>query len=214
MAVIIIISLIAYARLVDARIQLRRKNGVKVQKSIQLLGQRSYDSYRCRLEASRRLKKLGHWWNAAQFSLPTALIFVSIFSLSATQDASTIARVVIGVSVLSLVASVVVTFLDYSARARALEINYRALQAFSVGIETRLASGEDIADDRIRVLQLEYDWLLDKAENHSSVDFEKYKGLKSSFREERIPILLPGLLLLCSIGVIVFSVIGMFLAGD
>ncbi|QRI76703.1 MULTISPECIES: SLATT domain-containing protein [Rhodococcus] len=213
MAVIIIIGLIAYARMVDARIHLRRKNGVKVQKPIDLLGQRSYDSYRCRLEASRRLKKLGHWWNAAQFSLPTALIFVSIFSLSAPGDPSAIARVVIGVSVLSLVASVVVTFLDYSARAKALEINYRALQAFSVRIETMLASGKDIADDGVRLLQLEYDWLLDKAENHSSVDYKTYKGSKSRFYEKRIPTLLPGLLVLLSIGVIVFAIIGMFQSG-
>ena len=129
---------------------------MRYKEPIEALAKRSFNSYLARLNAEKRLRKTGQWWNAAQFSLSTALISVSVVFLAFPENQAQITAVLLVIlAVLALVVSLVVTFLDYSARAKAMFGNYRALQTFSVKTETLVQSRARITGRQLRALQTE-----------------------------------------------------------
>lgn len=178
-------------------------------KNLDLLADRSYKSYGARLEASKRLRRIGNWWNAAQFSLASALIFVSIvFIVSDTSQTSLFAAVIIIFSILSLIVSIVVTFLDYSARATSMSINYRDLQAFSVRIESVVNSSRIVSDEEMRIYHIEYDSIMDRSENHTPNDYavsQARKKMDPSFLLGARSVILPIMLIAVSCFVLFFA---------
>lgn len=180
------------------------------QATLQLLAKRSYNSYLARLHAEKRLRKIGNYWNAAQFGLSTALVSVSIIFLPFPnrQDA-VFAVLVVSLAVLALVVSIVVTFLDYSARAKAMFSNYRTLQAFSVRIETLLDVRRKVSIDELTILQSEYDSIMDTSENHLALDHNlaQARQTTNSIPVNLIPSILTPLLLPAGLVIVAISTV-------
>ncbi|WP_116414431.1 SLATT domain-containing protein [Subtercola boreus] len=134
---------------------------------------RSYKSYRARLMASLRLQARGRAWNTSLLSLAVATTFSSIALL--TDDGmygKAGPTVLVCVSVLALVASLVVTSLNYGGRSRDMFMNYRALQRLSVEAENLLANSVQ-SPDLVDRLSDRYESLLDDSENHTSADHKR-----------------------------------------
>jgi SMODS and SLOG-associating 2TM effector domain family 5 len=142
---------------------------------------RSYDSYLARVETAKRLRALGNWWNGAAFSIGAALISISIAFLKLSNSqrlqffpGGEVALTVL--TVLTLVVSIVVANLDYSARAAKVFANYRLLQAFSVEVELLINTGAWVGKRRLAALSDRHQQLLDDAENHSRADYLRSKS--------------------------------------
>lgn len=141
------------------------------QTSAKKLATRAYSTYLARLRMSKRLQAMANWWNAAQFTLSTALVTVAIVFLGFPSANTKFLQVfLVALSVLALVVSLTVTYLDFAGRAQKTVMNYRALQAFSVRTESIVDSHRRIQTSALRDLQDEYDRLLDSSENHSHSD--------------------------------------------
>jgi hypothetical protein len=148
-------------------------------KSLQVLGERAYDTYRSRLQAEKRLRKVGLLWAASQTALAVATIAVSVLYVAYPDSQSKLMLVyLVSLSILALAVSVTIASRDYSGRAREMFRNYRSLQALSVKIEARVLRKVPVRQDALDRLQRHYDLLLDSTENHSSVDFEIYQSEK------------------------------------
>ncbi|WP_166790465.1 SLATT domain-containing protein [Cryobacterium tagatosivorans] len=187
---------------------------MRYKEPIEALAKRSFASYLARLNAEKRLRKVGQWWNAAQFCLSTALVSVSIVFLAFPEkQAPVIAVLLVILAVLALVVSLVVTFLDYSARAKAMFGNYRSLQTFSVKTETLVQSRARITGRQLRALQTEYNSIMDTSENHSPMDHKVAQALRGvhPFPVNLVaatakPVLLPILLIVVSLVTVAVSI--------
>lgn len=141
---------------------------------IELLEGRSYSTYRARLEASKRLTRRNHAWNALLVSFATS---TTISSIALLVDGNVYGRygdlLLVCLGVLSLVASMTVTSLNYSGRAKDMFANYRKLQRLSAALERIRLSGT--APNAVTVTELSdsYQELLDGSENHTSADFRR-----------------------------------------
>lgn len=132
---------------------------------------RTYQTYKARVRAANRLKARGVAWTTALISASTAASIASIASI-VEQDlygeyGSVIAA---AISVLTLVASLVVTGVNYEARHRKMFDNYRKIQRLSAELEFLRANSVHQSDEQIRVLLDRYQDLLDESENHSDLD--------------------------------------------
>lgn len=187
---------------------------MRYKESIEALAKRSFASYLARLNAEKRLRQVGQWWNAAQFCLSAGLVSVSIVFLAFPEKQPPIIAVTLVIlAVLALVVSLVVTFLDYSARAKAMFGNYRSLQTFSVKIETLVQSRARITERQLRALQAEYNSIMDTSENHSPMDHKVAQALSNihSLPVNLVAatakqILLPILLIVISLVAVVVSI--------
>lgn len=181
---------------------------------IEKLSRRSYNSYLARLQAEKRLRRVGQWWNAAQFSLSTALVSVSVVFLAFPDEQTPIIVVLLVIqAILALVVSLVVTFLDYSARAKAMFSDYRSLQTFSVKTETLVESRARITARTLRNLQTEYNAIMNASENHLSIDHKIGQALRTAdslpaslVLTSMKPILLPLLLVVISFSTVAISI--------
>lgn len=144
---------------------------MKTNRSLGLLAKRSYASYLARLTAEKRIRSLKNWWNGAQYSLSTALVLISIIFIAfPNAQSKTVVVFLVLLSVLALVVSLVVSFLDYSARASAMFRDYRLLQAFSVKVESLVDTKARVSRQDLSRFQKEYDSIMDASENHRSID--------------------------------------------
>jgi hypothetical protein len=137
-----------------------------------LLEKRSYKTYCCRLRASRRLASRQRAWNASLIGASTATTIASVALL--TDDSiygSAGPTLLVCVSVLTLVASLVGSSLDYSGRARDMFTNYRRIQRLSAEVERVLGSPAPVAAQTVELLNEKYDSLLDESENHTEADY-------------------------------------------
>ena len=141
--------------------------------SLKRLEDRSYKTYRCRLRASGRLAARNQAWNASLIASSTATTIAAVALLT---DESIYGAagptLVVCASILTLVASLVSSSLDYSGRSKNLFLNYRRLQRLSAEVE-RLAEAPDgrTNDDVVETLHRRYDALLDESENHTEADY-------------------------------------------
>jgi len=75
-----------------------------------------------------------------------------------------------GLAVLSLVASLVVANMNYGARSRSMEANYKRIQQISAELENLTIDRDQLTRDQLTRLQREYSIAVDTSENHSSGD--------------------------------------------
>src|SRR4051794_21743147 len=104
--------------------------------ALQRLEDRAYKTYRSRLHASKRLASRHQAWNASLIASSTATAIAAIALLSDESiygDAGP--TLVVCASILTLVASLVSSALDYSGRSRDMSVNYRRIQRLSVEVE-------------------------------------------------------------------------------
>lgn len=140
---------------------------------LKTLEHRSYLTYLGRLHASTRLAFRNRAWNAALIAASGAVTVASV-ALLVYPDiyGSTGPTLLVLVSILALIASLVTSSLNYSARSRDMFHNYRRLQALSAEVERRVKAGQPttlIAED----LNRRYDALLDESENHTTADHKR-----------------------------------------
>jgi hypothetical protein len=136
-----------------------------------LLEARAYKSYMARMRASQRLASRGRAWNASLIALSTSTAIASIALLA---DDSMYGRggptLLVCVSVLTLVASLVTSGLDYSGRSRDMFLNYRRIQRLSAEAERAKDVSELHTREYVEGLNNQYDALLDESENHTEAD--------------------------------------------
>lgn len=141
---------------------------------VELLEGRSYSTYRARLEAAKRLTRRNHAWNALLVSFATS---TTISSIALLVDGNVYGKygslLLVCLGVLSLVASMTVTSLNYSGRAKDMFANYRKLQRLSAHLERIRLSGTITDAALVAEFSESYQELLDGSENHTSADFRR-----------------------------------------
>jgi hypothetical protein len=141
------------------------------QHTVRILETRSFQTYKSRINAYHRLSRRNNAWNAALIAFSTATTIASIGLLVNDRmygrggDA-----LMVALAVLSLVASLVASSVNYGARARAMEASYKRIQQISLGAESFDCSAPTSARD-LEKLQKEYEVALESSENHSDADF-------------------------------------------
>ncbi|MGI5166408.1 SLATT domain-containing protein [Spirillospora sp. CA-253888] len=140
--------------------------------AIERLERRSYNTYRSRLNAYRRLADANMAWNIALVALSTSTVIASVGMLVEKNmygkggDA-----LMVALAVFSLSISLVVSSVGYGTRAKAMEENYKRIQQISVSAENLK---EYIGDDRrekYQKLQDEYSVAMASSENHTEYDY-------------------------------------------
>lgn len=146
----------------------------------------SYILYRCRLEASKRLKRAAWRWNVALAASALFLVVLSLIQLAyperlgrETSVAST------ALSVLILVLSLIVTQCDFGARAQAMFSNYRRFQGLYDDVKILQSRGFD--ESELAALEKRRHDLLDESENHEFVDYLRFRYAESWRAEEDAP---------------------------
>jgi hypothetical protein len=133
----------------------------------QTLERRSYKTYSARLQASRRLASRNRAWNASLIATSTATTIASVALLT---DSSIYGRsgptLLVCTAILTLIASLVASGLDYSGRSRDMFLNYRRLQRLSAEVERYVCSAGLQSREVLETLHERYDGLLDESENH------------------------------------------------
>jgi hypothetical protein len=135
------------------------------------LADRSYKTYKARLIAAQRLQARNRAWNACLLSLSVATTLASIALLTdAKMYGQAGPTILVCVAVMALVASLVVSGLNYGGRSRDMFMNYRRIQRLSVEAEALVSSGQ-ASDSDIDRLAESYESLLDDSENHTTSDY-------------------------------------------
>lgn len=136
------------------------------------LEQRSYKTYSARLQASQRLASRSRAWNATLIATSTATTIASVALLTDSQMYGRSGpTLLVCVSVLTLVASLVASGLDYSGRSRDMFLNYRRLQRLSADVERHVELPALQSREALEALHSRYDDLLDESENHTEADY-------------------------------------------
>lgn len=134
---------------------------------------RSYLTYKARVRAANRLKARGTAWSTFLVSSSTASTIASIVVI---QDSNFYGQhgpvLLAAIAVLTLVASLVVTGVNYDLRQREMFDNYRKIQKLSVEIELLISKEGGVDYAKKTELMEKYQELLDGAENHSEVDYQ------------------------------------------
>jgi len=81
--------------------------------------------------------------------------------------------VLVCTSVLSLVASLMTTNMDYAGRSRDMYLNYRKIQRISVELEQLRLSSANEFTEKLNEISNHYQDILDETENHTSGDFRR-----------------------------------------
>ncbi len=142
--------------------------------SLQKLEERSYKSYKGRMNASERLARRDRAWNVSLLSLTVSTTIASIGLLTDAQIYGTPGPTIfVCLSVLSLVISLVVAGLNYGARSRDLFNNYRRIQRLSSEVEHLRLSARKANPAEVKILLDRYNDLLDESENHNPADYRR-----------------------------------------
>ena len=152
--------------------QLSTQDTEKVRRLLEILEDRSYKTYSSRVKASERLAFRHRAWNTALISTSTASTIGSVAMLS-DEDIYGPAgpTLLVCIAILTLVASLVTSSLDYSGRSRNMFLSYRRIQRLSAEVERAKNTPEEQSLDTVRTLNERYDALLDESENHPQADY-------------------------------------------
>ncbi|WP_435588218.1 SLATT domain-containing protein [Micromonospora aurantiaca (nom. illeg.)] len=141
---------------------------------LERLERRSYKTYLCRLNAARRLSHANIAWNLALVAFSTSTTIASVGILT-KRDMYGLGgdALMVALSILSLVASLVVSGAGYGTRARAMEENYKRIQQISIAAENLKEHTGPDRQTRCNNLQSEYEVAVAWSENHTDRDFHK-----------------------------------------
>lgn len=139
------------------------------------LEDRAYATYKARLQAQKRLRKRGMAWNALLIASATSTTIASVSLLSSPSVYGARGPTLVAVlAILSLVASLVVTNMEYAGRGQAMGGNYRRIQQIAFAAEALRTQSNPRAD--LEQIQREYEIALESSENHSDADYERTRG--------------------------------------
>ncbi|MFC0105606.1 SLATT domain-containing protein [Kibdelosporangium aridum] len=145
------------------------------------LEDRAYKTYLARVHAHRRLSRLNATWNTSLVSLATSTTVASVGQLV---DQGMYGKggnaLMVVLAVLSLVVSLVVSSMNYGARARAMEASYKRIQQIAFMAERLLATvpNEDAVRRYVEV-QKEYEIAIESSENHATADHHRAEKKRS-----------------------------------
>jgi hypothetical protein len=180
------------------------REGAEVKDLLAKLEDRSYKTYGARLMASQRLAARNRAWNTLLISTATATTIASVALLTDESIYGAAGPTLfVSVSILSLVASLVTSSLDYSGRSRNMFLNYRRIQRLSAEVERAGALPHLHTRAHLTELNRQYDALLDESENHTEADYLRWTEpmrRSGSTRRERLLSALPFFSLLAPIG--------------
>lgn len=149
----------------------------EVLKLVKLLEERSFKTYRARIAAHKRLSRRNNAWNASLISLATA---TTIASVGLLVDRNMYGKggdaLMVALAVLSLVASLVVSIVNYGSRSRAMESSYKRIQQISLEAESFQGVVTDDLRQSYLELRKEYEIAIESSENHSEADFHRSQG--------------------------------------
>lgn len=147
---------------------------VDLRKAVANLEKRSYATYLNRLVAQERLAARNNAWNFALIAITTATTIASVGLLSDSEIyGSQGATLLAALAVVSLAASIAVSSMNYGARSRAMEANYKRLQQISIEAENFWVEGGSTSPDRFFALVREYGVAVENSENHTVGDFAR-----------------------------------------
>jgi len=145
--------------------------------AVERLEERSYTTYLARLKARDRLNLRNNAWNASLISLATSTTIASVGLLvDREMYGSGGEALLVSLAILSLVASLVVSSMNYGARSRAMEANYKRIQQISLSAESFFVNPAAPTRQRLLELSNEYGISLENSENHSNSDYLRSKG--------------------------------------
>jgi hypothetical protein len=147
------------------------------QAALKRLEKKSFTTYKARVRAFERLTRRNNAWNASLVSLSTATTVASVGLLvDKTMYGEHGDAVMLVVAVLSLVASLVVSSVNYGARARSMEASYKKIQQISLSAEDLQNDPDGTDYKRYLELHREYQVALESSENHTSADFRRWEA--------------------------------------
>jgi hypothetical protein len=139
---------------------------------LELIEDRTYKTYKSRLNASERLRALGRAWNFSMLAFSTSTVVATIGLLTDPKMYGKAGATLIAVlAVLSLVASLVVAAQSYPARSRDMFASYRRVQRISASAESVRLGASEPTQAQVDQLLKEYNDALDDSENHSGADY-------------------------------------------
>ncbi|NAZ80796.1 SLATT domain-containing protein [Kineococcus sp. R8] len=104
--------------------------------AISNLAKRSYDTYKGRLEAHKRLSARGSAWNTALVALSLSTVIASVGLLSDSNIYGPKGdSLIVSVSILMLIVSLVISSANYGSRSARMEESYKRIQKISVQAE-------------------------------------------------------------------------------
>lgn len=141
------------------------------------LEQRSFTTFKCRVRASERLRARSRSSSVALISFSTATTLASV-GLLVDRDmyGQSGDLLLVSCAILSLVASLAVSSLDYAGRANRMETNYKDIQDLSSRAQSAQRRQQTPADalEAHDTLHSEYSALVRGSENHTTSDFHNY----------------------------------------
>ena len=142
---------------------------------IENLEQRAFKTYRARVEAHKRIARLNLSWNTALVSLATSTTVAAVGQLVIpTMYGAGGNALMVVLAILSLVVSLVVSSMNYGARARSMEASYKRIQQISFLAERlEVVTPPDQLARRFDELQREYEIAIESSENHTTADHHK-----------------------------------------
>ncbi|MFE0313916.1 SLATT domain-containing protein [Amycolatopsis sp. NPDC058986] len=145
--------------------------------AVKRLEARSFKTYSARLKTHERLSRRNTAWNASLVSLATSTTIASVGLLVERNMYGTRGdSLMVALAILSLVASLVVSSVNYGSRARAMEANYKRIQQLSLAAEGFFVSDKPATRQRFLELEKEYGIALESSENHSEADYARSGG--------------------------------------
>lgn len=166
---------------------------------------RSYQTYKARLVASERLSSRNRAWNTALLSLTVGTTFASVGLLVEADLYGSRGDVMfLCLAILSLVASLVVSSLNYGGRSRDMFVSYRQAQRIAVRAEQLGKSTPAPSATAVDELTSEYNSLLDGSENQTTADHHKALDIRSKeLRLSQSLTLAPYISLVVPIGILI-----------
>ncbi|GAA3579956.1 hypothetical protein GCM10022222_75940 [Amycolatopsis ultiminotia] len=139
--------------------------------AVEKLERRAFTTYLARLKAYERLARRNNAWNASLIALATSTT-ISAVGLLADRDmyGSGGDGLMVALAILSLVASLVVSSVNYGSRSRAMEAGYKRIQQISISAEGFFVSHLAPTSERFVDLQKEYGVAVEFSENHTRAD--------------------------------------------
>jgi hypothetical protein len=183
----------------------REVAGRNLAEALEKLERRSFKTYLARRKSYERLSRRSNAWNASLVSLATS---TTISSVGILVDNTMYGRagdaLMVTLSILSLVASLVVSSLGYGIRARSMEASYKRIQQISLMAENFYAHEAPATYERFVDLQKEYEVAIEASENHTEADYQRSQKVKSrTTRLDTMLTALPYVTLLIPIALVV-----------
>lgn len=139
------------------------------------LEDRSFRTYKCRIQAFERIQSRSRAWNTALIALATATTVAAVGLLvDGAMYGQSGQTFLAACSILSLAASLVVASLDYPGRAVRMEANYKEIQDVSSSVQAERHSAATPSLTDYNAVASRYSELIRHSENHTAADQDAY----------------------------------------